>query len=229
MTKKWINRGCVALGLFGASMLAVNAGYPEFEDVQARVGNPAPSVGESNINNYTYQDEQVNVNPNDGELRVLRTSQKNLVNDYTVVTIPLNHAAPRELRNVMRVVTNLEGGRAEAIRDKESGRNYLYFVAPKFMIPYLQDAVRALDVEYLAEYNDGAADLYLKVQHREAAVVDFMASNYAGTEGFSTVDTTNNAVRIATRSMPRRFRSSTSRPTRSSSKCGSMRSTSATT
>src|SRR5262245_39226461 len=113
-----LTRGFLALGLFGASVLAGYAGYPEFEDVQARRGDPSPNKFESNINDYTHQDEQLNLKPDDGQVRVMRTDQKNLVNDFQTELIPLRYATPREIRNVMRVVTGIEGGRAETVVDK---------------------------------------------------------------------------------------------------------------
>ncbi|HOE97570.1 MAG TPA: hypothetical protein PK847_13420 [Candidatus Sumerlaeota bacterium] len=183
------------LGVFGLSAGLTWAAYPEFENVQRLNADPSPTKSESNINEYTYQDEQINIVPSDGVVKVLRTDQKILINDYVTAVIPIKHAEPRELRNVFRQVTALEGGRAEVIRDKETGENFLQVIAPEYMIPYLRDAVAALDDSWVEEYNDGSSDLYLNMQHRDAAEVDFFAANYAGNDGFSTIDTTNNSVR----------------------------------
>jgi type II secretory pathway component GspD/PulD (secretin) len=196
MMRKWLTRGLPLLGLLGLLALPARASYPESQDVQARVGDPAPSAGQSHIDDYRFQDEQLNLKATDGLIKVLRTDQKALVNDYETAVIPINHAMRRELRNVLRQVTKLEGGRAEVFQDKEgTGKEYVQVIAPKFMIPYLKDAIAELDVPWLAEYNDGAADLYVKMQHRQAADVDRIAADYAGDDGFSTIDTTNNAAR----------------------------------
>lgn len=195
MSRMWITRGLMAVGLMGALVWSAQASYPEFEDVQALDGDHSPTRSESNINNYIYQDEQINVTPEDGLVKVLRTDQKILVNDYVTAVFPIKHAIPREMRNVMREVTKLEGGRAEVIRDKKTGDNFIQLIAPRYMIPYLKDAVEALDVSYLKEYWDGSGDVYVKMQHRRAAFVDTIARNYAGSQGFSTIDTTNNALR----------------------------------
>jgi len=96
----------------------------------------------------------------------------------------------------MRMVTGLEGGYTEIIRDLNTKTNFVQVVAPRFMIPYLKDAIAKLDVQWLKEYWTGSVDLYLKLQNRgDAAFVDTIASTYAGYEGFTTVDTTNNALR----------------------------------
>ena len=196
MSKKWFTQATVILGLFGFLTAHAIAGYVEAEDVQKRFGDPSPSdPNTSNINNYIYQDEQLNLNPSDGLVKVLRTDQKILTNDYVNATIPIEHAPAREIRNVMRQVTGLEGGRAEVIRDKVSGDSYVQVLAPSFMIPYLRKAIEDLDVQWLAEYNDGSTDIYVKMKHAPASLVDSIAANYGGEEGFSQIDTTNNAVR----------------------------------
>ncbi len=171
------------------------AGYVEAGDVQKTDANPSPTRTESNINNYLFQDEQVNVSPSDGELRILRTNQKNLVNDYVTEQIPILNASPRELRNVMRQVTGLEGGRAEVIRDKKTKQNFLQVIAPAYMIPYLREAVAALDVPWLREYFNGSTDIYYKLQHRGPDIVNLIASRYSSGQGFSRIDRTNNAIR----------------------------------
>lgn len=198
MLNKWLSRGLLSLGLLSVLAFSVQAAFPEFEDVQSRRGNPSPNFDpnqESNINDYTFQDEQINLLPTDGQVRVLRTDQKILVNDYITAVFPIQNAVRREMRNVFRVVTAIEGGRAEVFQDKTTGESYMQVIAPNYMIPYLRDAVEALDVEWLREYDDGAADVYFRTQHRPAAEVDRIARQYAGSEGFSEIDTTNNALR----------------------------------
>ena len=182
-------------GMLCFFVAGVQASYIEYGGVQSTNQGPSPSVPASNINDYTFQDEQINIKPNDGLVKVLRTDQKGLVNDFVVRTFPIRNATPREIRNVMRRVTRAEGGRAEVIRDKKNKKSWVQVLAPREVMPFIEKAIAALDVSYLSEYLDGAADIYLKMQHRKAEDVDRIASNYAGGEGFSTIDTTNNSVR----------------------------------
>lgn len=195
MMTNWFTRGFAVLGLAGVMAVPALASYPESDGVQNTNANASPSTDASNVNNYVNQDEQINLLPTDGLVKVLRTDQKNLVNDYVTKTIPVKNANIRELRNVVRRMVALEGGRAEAIKNPEAGKGYIEVVAPGYMIPYIEDAIANLDVQWLKEYWDGGADIYLKMQHRDAALVDAMASNYGSAEGLSAVDTTNNSVR----------------------------------
>jgi type II secretory pathway component GspD/PulD (secretin) len=194
MMTHWFKRGVALLGLAGLLTAPALAAYPEYYGVNNTNADASPTPQQSRINNYLYQPEQINLLPTDRLVKVLRTDQKNLVNDYVTKTIPVKNATIREMRNVVRRMVALEGGRAEAIRNKETGENYIQVIAPDYMIPYLEDAVRGLDVKWLKEYWDGAADIYVKMQHREASLVDSIAANYAGTEGFSRLDSTNNAL-----------------------------------
>lgn len=197
MNRTWLIRGCVLLGLLGVSLQAVHANppYNESTGVQNSNANPSPDPTASNVGNYINQEEQINIAPTDGVVKVLRTDQKNLVNDFVTAVIPIKRATPREMRNVMRQVTGLEGGRAEVIQDKKSEQYFLQVMAPRYMIPYLRDAVAALDEYWLKEYLDGSEDLYIQMLNRDAASVDTIASKYGGDDGFSVVDKTNNAVR----------------------------------
>ena len=180
------------LGLAGGG--AMGAGLTEFEDVQALNANPSPTPAQSNIDNYINQDEQLNISPEDGVIKVLRTDQKLLINDYVTAVFPLRNVHRREIRNVMRRVTAIEGGRAEVFQDKATGESFIQVIAPPYMMPYLETAVRALDVDWLREYATGAVDLYLRPLHRDAADIDVIAQFYAGNEGFSVIDETNNSI-----------------------------------
>lgn len=155
---------------------------------------PSPSPSSSQVNNYLHQDEQINLDANTGNVRVLRTDQKALINDFVQQTFEIKHVDPRELRNVIRTIVGLEGGDAEVIKDKNGHQNYVQVVAPKFMVPYLQQAIPALDESWVREYDTGSADVYYKAKNRNAADIDFLASQFASEQGFSAVDTTNNAV-----------------------------------
>lgn len=195
MSKRWLTRGLCVLGLFGVTTLNAHALYVENENVQNTNANPSPGQVESQVNNYINQDEQINVQPTDGVVKVLRTDQKNLINDFLSAVVPIYNAHPREIRNVIRRIVATEGGRAEVIVDKVTGQKFVQVIAPRYMIPYLRDAIAALDVDWLKEYWDGATDIYVKPQHRDAADIDAIAQFWASDEGFTQIDTTNNAIR----------------------------------
>lgn len=164
------------------------------ETVRGGLGS-TPSVGESRINDYRHQDDQLNLDANTGNVRVLRTDEKAALNDFVTATFQINNATPRELRNVFRSVLQLEGGTAEVIRDQASGESFLQVIAPSFTLPYLQRAVPMLDESWLREYDSGSADVYYKAMNRRAADVDVFASEFGSSDnGFSIVDTTANAV-----------------------------------
>lgn len=195
MSHKWLTRALVTLGLLASLTWSASAYFAENEDVQNTQAPPSPTKDDSHISDYRFQDEQINVQPTDGLVKVLRTDQKNLVNDYVNAVIPLLHASPREIRNVIKQAVYDEGGRAEVIIDKKTGQNFVQVLAPKYMMPYLRSAIAELDVDWLKEYWDGGSDIYVKMQHRDAKAVDAIAKQYGGTGGSSTIDTTNNAVR----------------------------------
>ena len=97
------------LGMLCFLVVGVQASYIEHENVQSTNQDPSPSdtgktidvfngggtkiesseITGSNIDDYTFQDEQININPNDGLVKVLRTNQKGLVNDFIVKTFEI--------------------------------------------------------------------------------------------------------------------------------------------
>ena len=179
MSRKWITQGLAILGLLCAFAWTAQAGFVDANDIQNSNADASPSQGESNINDYTSMDDQLNIAPGDGVVRVLRTDQKALINDYVTATIPVQNANVSELRNVLRRTVNLEGGRAEEITDNKTGDSFLQVIAPSYMIPYLREAVEGLDVVWLNEYIDGSVDSYLRMLHRESSVVDSVARLWA--------------------------------------------------
>ncbi len=182
--------------LAGAEQTEIGSGSltGESSGIQKGSGDLSPSVGSSDINEYKHQDEQINLDANAGNVRVLRTDQKALINDYITKTYPVKNVNSRELRNVLRTVIGLEGGRAEVIKDKTTKEEFIQVICPKFQIPYWDVAIPALDESYVREYDTGSGDVYYKAKNRDAAAVDFIASFYASDSGVSSVDTTNNAV-----------------------------------
>lgn len=154
---------------------------------------PRPGAAASGINNYVNQDEQLNLDANTGNIRVLRTNEKAALNDYVTATFPVKNASVRELRSTLRTVLALEGGAVNAIRDKKTGDHFLQVICPSFVLPYIAPLIAKLDVEWIREFDTGSADIYYKAKNRRAADIDFIAARFASENGFSLIDTTNNA------------------------------------
>ncbi len=175
-------------------------GANERTGVNNENGNPSPaagfSAGETNsrIDDYFNQDEQINIDGGKtGVVKVLRVNQKNLINDFVVGIFPIKHASPIELRNLFREVTAAEGGRAEVIRDGRSKENFLWVLAPKFQLPHLEATLREIDVPWLSDDLDGAAEVYYKAKFRTIDRIDAIASvpgssGLRGTDADSNVD-----------------------------------------
>lgn len=179
----------IAMAALATSAPAVS----EAEDINKRRGNPSPSIGESNINNYIYQDEQINIDPDDADVLVLRTDQKNLLNRFETKTFELHNVFPREIRTMFRDLTAKEGGRAEVIRDKVGGQKFLQVIAPAWQIEYIGDVVKLIDEEWVEEFNDGTQQIYYQAKHRDIAAIDRIARNWGGV-GFTAIDAPNNAA-----------------------------------
>jgi type II secretory pathway component GspD/PulD (secretin) len=155
---------------------------------------PSPGIGESGINDYRRMDDQLNISPTDGVIRTIRTDQKRVINQFVTAVFPLTYAGARELRDVLRTITGLEGGRAEAVRNTTTGEQAIEVIAPNWMIPHLERAVLALDQPWIRTYEAGWESVYYGAQNRPAAGIDRLASNYASENGRSNLDPANNAV-----------------------------------
>src|SRR5690606_2659311 len=140
---------------FAAPATAQNPGQTgnESSGIQTRRGNESPpsgfSAGQTNsrLDDYFHQDEQINILPDSGVVKVLRVNQKNLINDYVTVLIPIANAHANEIRGALRLITGLEGGRAEVIRDKVQKQAFVQVICPEFQVEPIRQAVAALDVE----------------------------------------------------------------------------------
>jgi type II secretory pathway component GspD/PulD (secretin) len=179
---------------------AYGGGGTTHAGVNNRDGNASPGAGSifghSNIDDYSRQDEQINIDGGkDALVKVLRVNQKNLINDYVVKTFPINNALPIEILGVFRDVVALEGGRAEVIRDKVQKKNWLYVVGPKFLMPYIAEAVKQLDVKWLSTDFDGASQAYYKAKFRDIVEIDDIARSAASSsDNTIELDTVNNAA-----------------------------------
>lgn len=150
------------------SGLAMGDGGHEWESIQKKAGNPSPDPDDANLNNYLYQDEQINVpGDKDGVIKVLRANQKILLNDYRVRVFPIENAATIEIRNAFREAAAAEGGRCEVIRDKVKGEKFLFCLAPDFQMPYIEAALKELDTKWLKDDVDGSVDAYVRGKFRD--------------------------------------------------------------
>lgn len=156
--------------------------------------SPLPPV--SNIDNYIYQDEQINVDPRDGTVKVLRTDQKVVINQFVTALIPIANALPRELRGPIRTMVRKEGGEADVVQDKESGRNYMHVVCPEFQLPFVRQVVEGLDAQWVEEREDGSAELYYVGKFRDIRNIQNITRFYIGPEGMGRFffDDLNNAM-----------------------------------
>ncbi len=181
-----------------AAPYGLNAGgAPDYaEGVQAVVGDASPTAGASLINNYLFQDEQINVLPTDGVVTVLRTDQKSAVQPFVTTVFEIKNVNPREILNVFQVACGKEGGRAEVLMDPDNGKKYIQVICPKFQIPFLEQTIRTMDKDWLEEYNDGAIEVYYKAKHRDVASVDAIAFDI-GTpdQSVRAIDTRNNSIK----------------------------------
>jgi len=180
--------GIVVLSAIAPALFAQHASRPpdEAAGVQNRRGDASPNAGltagqgNSRIDDYFNQDEQINIDPDTGVVKVLRVNQKNLINDYVVATYPLKNVTPRELRDVMRVVTGKEGGNAEVILDQETNEQFLQVICPKFQLPWIEAAVQALDVGWLQQARDGTQTVRYFSKFRPSESLVTIADFYAG-------------------------------------------------
>jgi type II secretory pathway component GspD/PulD (secretin) len=148
------------------------------------------------IDTYLFQDEQINIDGGeDSIVKVLRVNQKNLVNDYVVGVFPFDNAHPKEIRALFRLITGKEGGRAEVIRDKVGKKQYLQVICPKYQLPFIEKALAALDVPWIAEDVDGSHEAYYRAKFRDIEEINEVAEIPGGSDGqVSSIDESANSV-----------------------------------
>jgi hypothetical protein len=153
------------------------------------------SAGETNsrINDYFNQEEKINLDKEAGVVKVLRTDQKILINDYVDAIIPCKKVNPREIRGPIRTLCRKEGGDADVLQDKVKQEYFLQVTCPKFQLPYVEAAIKGLDEAWVKEANDGTAQLYYQAKFRDAAAVQNILRFYIGPMGYFILDPANNA------------------------------------
>ena len=174
------------------SLMAVVHDYAE--SVQSQNGDPSPDAQNSNVNDYTNQDEQVNLDPDSGVVKVLRTDEKININKFVTDFVEFENANPRELRHAFRTICRKEGGNADVLQDKVKNEYFLHVVCPEFQLPYLRSAAEALDVPWLKVQEDGDCNLYYQAKFRPIENIIWISRFYRSGEGYFQLDTNNNAL-----------------------------------
>jgi len=168
--------------------------------VDAETGSSVQQFGagqpNSQIDNYVYQNEQLNLSEDSGVVRVLRTNQKNQVNKFVTAFIPLNKVTPRELRGISRTICRKEGGDADTINDKVRNRNGMVVVCPPHLLPYLVRTLHALDEPWVKEVNDGSWYIYYKGKNRDVHNILKTLGYYRTPDASYEFDDANNAIII---------------------------------
>lgn len=150
----------------------------------------------SQIDNYIYQDEQLNLNENSGVVRVLRTNQKEQVNDFVTAFVPLKSVTVRELRGLARTICRKEGGDADVLNDKVRNRNGIVVVCPKAMVASITKTLQTLDHDWVKEVNDGSWNIYYKGKNRDVNNIFKTLKYYRTPDASYEFDGTNNALAI---------------------------------
>jgi len=177
------------------------------EDV-SRVSDPSPTARASHVNDYRFQDEQINLGPESGIVRVLRTNQKALVNDFVTAVITLKCASPRELRGLARTICRKEGGDADTLWDwynhqtgeKIDKKNWpdagkgLVVVCPQNLLPYIAKTLATIDQSWVSEVYDGSWVWYYKGKNRDVRDIMRILTLYATPDGAVDYDVSNNAL-----------------------------------
>lgn len=195
------------LVMAAAPRLAQAYQYDYGQDVQFQ-GQPSPvdevtglsvdqyGAGQTNsqIDNYIYQNEQLNLSEDSGVVRVLRTNQKEQINKYVTAFIPLNAVTVRELRGLARTICRTEGGDADVINDKVRHRNGICVVCPPHLVGPLTQTLQALDKAWVKEYNDGSWFVYYKAKNRNIRSIVNTLMFYRTPDAAWEFDDANNAV-----------------------------------
>lgn len=129
--------------------------------------------------------------------------------DYVVKVYTLQRANASEVYQLVKNAVELEGGFVDriatgsdvSIREeagvfyKYSGRSHLIVTAPEWMIPYLDDAIQALDQPGLLKVATGTGYLYVSPKHRRPTeLAALIAASAASGEEILTADDSRNLL-----------------------------------
>jgi type II secretory pathway component GspD/PulD (secretin) len=192
----------VALALILVAGPAFATYYDHSTGITKKEGVPSPAPGytkgESNsrIDDYINQNDQINLDPRSGLVKVLRTNQKVNTNEFVPALIgPIRNVSVRELREIARAITGIEGGTAEVVRDKAKKEYFLSVTCPPWQLPYLEQAIAALDKEWVRAAQDGTDRVTYQAKFRDIDIVDKLASEPPSNPiSRSSIDRLNNSV-----------------------------------
>jgi len=177
-------------------------GSPSPVDVRTNLSQPQFSRSaitdqtNSRIDDYINQDDQINITPQSGDVKVLRVNQKRLLNDFVTALVPLKNVNPREMREVFRNVCGKEGGFADVLQDFETKENFLQVVCPKFQLPFVVQSLRALDEKWVEENADGRVRAYYRPKFRDAGPLLNLLQFFRSPMETFVVDDTGNAIQF---------------------------------
>jgi type II secretory pathway component GspD/PulD (secretin) len=131
-----------------------------------------------------YADEELRLNPDDGDVQIIRVNNKIHLNKYTPHLIPIENLSveqARELRETVRAVVKMEGGNAQIVLDKKSPKKerFVYVVCPPFQWPYVQQAVKALDKKWVNATDDGSTLFVWEGRYRDIRDIQALTSFYS--------------------------------------------------
>lgn len=177
-----------------APPFSANTGTHDSRIQRQRV-TPSPTEAESNVNDYTNMEDVLNLAPDSGKTVILRTDQKIGLNEYVAHLIPienLTEAGVRELRPIARRICGMEGGYAQIVVDKVKNQRFVQITCTPYQLPYVEQAIRALDKPWVNSTDDGASEVVYKAHYRNAEKIDMLARRYTG--GNSQLDREDNSV-----------------------------------
>ncbi len=131
-----------------------------------------------------YADEELQLDPDDGDVQIIRVDNKIHLNKYTPHLIPIENLTieqTRELRETVRAVVKMEGGNAQIVLDKKSPNKerFVYVVCPPFQWPYVQQAIKALDKKWVSATDDGSTLFIWEGRYRDIRDIQQFTSFYS--------------------------------------------------
>jgi hypothetical protein len=131
-----------------------------------------------------YADEELQLDPDDGDVQIIRVNNKIHLNKYTPHLIPIENLSveqARELRETARAITKMEGGNAQIVLDKKSPNKerFVYVVCPPFQWPYVQQAIKALDKKWVTATDDGSTLFVWEGRYRDIKDIYAFSSFYS--------------------------------------------------
>ena len=147
------------------------------------------------------QDELLHINraveADTDTFRILRSGDKREITHYVSKVYRLEHANPFEIIPYIQSIVNLEKGSVATARNPGPDgeiRMWIQVNVPEYLIPFMDQTVRAYDVPNFISAPGFCAFSY-RTQHRDAEVVaNFMRISASSNEGRMTSDPITNTI-----------------------------------